>query len=90
MGMGKCQLYVVFRSAQNKEYIDSIKENCEWLGYKPFKVTYASDYFDDLYRIAVQLIKEGKAYVDDLPKAVISEYRTQKKDSPYRNRTVVY
>ena len=73
---------------ETKEYIDSIKENCEWLGYKPFKVTYASDYFDDLYRIAVQLIKEGKAYVDDLPKAVISEYRTQKKDSPYRNRTV--
>ncbi len=73
---------------ETKEYIDSIKENCEWLGYKPFKVTYASDYFDDLYRIAVQLIKEGKAYVDDLPKAVISEYRSQKKDSPYRNRTV--
>ena len=73
---------------ETKEYIDSIKENCEWLGYKPFKVTYASDYFDDLYRIAVQLIKEGKAYVDDLPKAVISEYRTQKKESPYRNRTV--
>ena len=73
---------------ETKEYIDSIKENCEWLGYKPFKVTYASDYFDDLYRIAVQLIKEGKAYVDGLPKAVISEYRSQKKDSPYRNRTV--
>ena len=73
---------------ETKEYIDSIKENCEWLGYKPFKVTYASDYFDDLYNIAIQLIKEGKAYVDDLPKSVISEYRTQKKESPYRNRSV--
>ena len=73
---------------ETKEYIDSIKENCQWLGYHPWKVTYASDYFDDLYNIAVKLIKKGLAYVDNLTKQEISEYREQKKDSPYRNRTV--
>ena len=73
---------------ETKEYIDSIKENCEWLGYHPWKVTYASDYFDDLYNIAVKLIKKGLAYVDNLSKQEISEYREKKIDSPYRNRTV--
>jgi glutaminyl-tRNA synthetase len=45
------------------EYFDSIKEMVEWLGYKPYKVTYSSDHFDRLYELAEELIKRGKAYV---------------------------
>jgi len=45
------------------EYFDSIKEVVEWLGYKPYKVTYSSDHFDRLYELAEELIKRGKAYV---------------------------
>ena len=59
-----------------------------WLGYKPWKVTFASDYLQELYEIAIKLIKKGLAYVDDLSKEQISEYREKKRDSPYRNRTV--
>ena len=73
---------------ETKEFIDSIEENVQWLGYKPWKITYASDYFQDLYNIAIKLIKEGKAYVCNQSKAEMSEYRNQKRDSPYRNRTV--
>ena len=87
---GNCYLRLDYTNPEKetKEYIDSIKENCEWLGYHPWKVTYASDYFDDLYNIAVKLIKKGLAYVDNLSKQEISEYREKKIDSPYRNRTV--
>lgn len=73
---------------ETKEFIDSIEENVHWLGYKPWKITYASNYFEDLYNIAIKLIKEGKAYVCNQSKAEMSEYRNQKRDSPYRNRTV--
>ena len=73
---------------ETKEFIDSIEENVQWLGYKPWKITYASNYFQDLYDIAIKLIKEGKAYVCNQSKAEMSEYRNQKRDSPYRNRTV--
>lgn len=73
---------------ETKEFIDSIEENVQWLGYKPWKITYASNYFQDLYNIAIKLIKEGKAYVCNQSKAEMSEYRNQKRDSPYRNRTV--
>ena len=73
---------------ENEEFIESVKENVNWLGYKPWKVTFASDYLKELYEIAVKLIKKGLAYVDDLSKEQISEYREKKKDSPYRNRTV--
>lgn len=48
---------------ENHEFIDHIKKNVQWLGYKPWKVTASSDYFDDLYNLAVELIKKGKAYV---------------------------
>ena len=73
---------------ENEEFIESVKENVNWLGYKPWKVTFASDYLQELYDIAIKLIKKGLAYVDDLSKEQISEYREKKKDSPYRNRTV--
>ncbi len=60
----------------------------EWLGYKPFKITFASDYFQELYDLACELIKRGKAYVDNSSKADIKEQRSKMIESPYRNRSV--
>jgi glutaminyl-tRNA synthetase len=77
---------------EDVEYVDSIKADIEWLGFHWDGLYYASDYFDQLYEWAIKLIKEGKAYVDDLTADQIREYRgtlTQPgKDSPYRNRSV--
>ena len=77
---------------EETEYVDSIKEDVKWLGYEWDNLFYASDYFDQLYKWAIQLIKAGNAYVDDLTADQIREYRgtlTQPgKDSPYRNRSV--
>uniref|UniRef100_M1B5V7 glutamine--tRNA ligase n=1 Tax=Solanum tuberosum TaxID=4113 RepID=M1B5V7_SOLTU len=50
--------------AEKKEYIDHIKEIVGWMGWEPFKITYTSDYFQDLYELAVELIRRGHAYVD--------------------------
>ncbi|SHE82007.1 glutamine--tRNA ligase/YqeY domain fusion protein [Desulforamulus putei] len=80
-------------SKEDIEYVESIKEDVKWLGYDwDDRLFYASDYFEQLYDFAVQLIKAGKAYVDDLSAEEIREYRgtlTQPgKDSPYRNRSV--
>jgi glutaminyl-tRNA synthetase len=81
-------------SKEDIEYVDSIIADVRWLGYDwGERLFYASDYFDQLYHYAVQLIEMGKAYVDDLNQEEIREYRgtlTEKgKDSPYRNRTIV-
>jgi len=73
---------------ENHEFIDHIKKNVAWLGYKPFKVTNSSDYFQELYDFAVQLIKDGKAYVCHQNAEDMSKYRNEKRDSPYRNRSV--
>src|ERR1700751_1278491 len=77
---------------EETEYVDSIMEDVKWLGFRWDGLFYASDYFDQLYEWAVKLIKDGKAYVDDLTADEIREYRgtlTQPgKDSPYRNRSV--
>lgn len=75
------------------EYIESIKRDVRWLGFDWGKhLYYASDYFEQLYNFAVELIKKGKAYVCDLSAEEIREYRgtltTPGKDSPYRNRSV--
>ncbi|GAB6178931.1 glutamine--tRNA ligase/YqeY domain fusion protein [Desulfotomaculum defluvii] len=80
-------------SKEDVEYVDSIQEDVKWLGFHwDDRMFYASDYFDQLYYFAVQLIKAGKAYVDDLSADEIREYRgtlTQPgKDSPHRNRSV--
>eukprot|EP00245_Coleochaete_scutata_P005904 TRINITY_DN19893_c0_g1_i1.p1 TRINITY_DN19893_c0_g1~~TRINITY_DN19893_c0_g1_i1.p1 ORF type:complete len:798 (-),score=199.54 TRINITY_DN19893_c0_g1_i1:276-2669(-) len=74
--------------AEKKEYIDHIQEIVGWLGWKPFKITYSSDYFQELYDLAVELIKRGHAYVDHQTAEEISEYRKLHKDSPWRNRPV--
>jgi glutaminyl-tRNA synthetase len=77
---------------EETEYVDSIMEDVKWLGFHWDGLFYASDYFDQLYEWAVKLIRDGKAYVDDLSADEIREYRgtlTQPgKDSPYRNRSV--
>ncbi len=79
--------------AEEEEYVESIKENVRWLGFDWGEhLYYASDYFDQLYDWAIQLIKAGKAYVDDSSAEEIREYRGDwnrpGKDSPYRNRSV--
>jgi glutaminyl-tRNA synthetase len=77
---------------EETEYVESIKDDVKWLGFHWDGLFYASDYFGQLYEWAVQLIKSGKAYVDDLSADEIREYRgtltTPGKDSPYRNRSV--
>jgi glutaminyl-tRNA synthetase len=77
---------------EETEYVDSIKEDVKWLGFQWDGLFYASDYFDQLYAWAVQLIKAGKAYVDDLSADEIRKYRgtltEPGKDSPFRNRSV--
>ena len=75
------------------EYVQSIEEDVRWLGYDwEDREYYASDYFEQLYDYAVQLIKAGKAYVCDLSADEIREYRgtltEPGRDSPYRNRSV--
>ncbi|XP_074326435.1 glutamine--tRNA ligase-like [Apium graveolens] len=74
--------------AEKKEYIDHIKEIVNWMGWEPFKITYTSDYFEELYKLAVELIRRGHAYVDEQTADEIKEYREQKKDSPYRDRPI--
>jgi glutamyl/glutaminyl-tRNA synthetase len=49
--------------AESQEYIQAIRDNVDWLGWKPWKTTYSSEYFDELYEFALQLIKKGRAYV---------------------------
>jgi glutaminyl-tRNA synthetase len=78
---------------EEDEYVDSIQEDVRWLGFDwDDRLFYASDYFEQLYRYAVQLIKAGKAYVDSLSADEIREYRgslTQAgRNSPYRDRSI--
>ncbi|MGB3339947.1 MAG: glutamine--tRNA ligase/YqeY domain fusion protein [bacterium] len=78
---------------EKQEYIDAIKEDIHWLGYDwEDREYYASDYFQQLHDWALQLIKKGKAYVDDLSADEIREYRgtltEPGKASPYRDRSI--
>ena len=77
---------------EDVEYVDSIKRDIEWLGFKWAVERYASDYFDQLYDWAIVLIKKGLAYVDDQTQEQIREGRgtvsEPGKESPYRNRSV--
>jgi glutaminyl-tRNA synthetase len=79
---------------EEEEYVQSIIENVRWLGFDwGDRLFFASDYFEKMYEYALQLVKAGKAYVDDLPADKITEYRgTLTKpgiNSPYRDRSVV-
>ena len=91
---GKCNLRFDDTNPEKEstEYVDSIKQDVEWLGFKWDGLHYASDYFDQLYEYAITLIKKGKAYVDDLSQEEFNAIKgtpTQPgKESPYRNRSV--
>lgn len=78
---------------EEEEYVESIKEDVQWLGFDwDDRLYYASDYFEQFYQYAVQLIRDGKAYVCDLTPEEIREYRgtltKPGRESPYRNRSV--
>ena len=77
---------------EDVEYVDSIKEDIKWLGFQWAAELYASDYFDQLYAWAEELIQRGLAYVDDQTQEEIREGRgtidSPGKESPYRNRSV--
>ena len=80
-------------SKEDNEYVESIYEDLKWLGCEPTGgIFYGSDYFDKCYEFAVQLIKDGKAYVCDLNAEEMREYRgsltAPGKNSPYRDRSV--
>ena len=77
---------------EEQEFVDSIKKDVAWLGFKWDKELYASDYFQQLYDWAVQMIKEGKAYIDEQSSEVITEQRKNPAEpgieSPFRNRPI--
>jgi glutaminyl-tRNA synthetase len=77
---------------EEQEYVDSIQKDVRWLGFEWDRLCYASDYFGQLYEWALKLIKDGKAYVDDLTADEIRQHRgtltEPGKDSPYRSRSV--
>jgi glutaminyl-tRNA synthetase len=78
---------------ENIEYVESIQEDVKWLGFHwDGDVLFASDYFEQLYQFALELVQQGKAYVDDLSADEIREYRGSLtepgRNSPYRNRSV--
>ncbi len=91
---GKCNLRFddTNPSTEEVEYVNSIKEDIQWLGFQWDNEFYASDYFPKLYEYAILLIKKGLAYVDDSTSEEIAEQKgtptTIGTDSPYRNRSV--
>ena len=92
---GKCNLRFDDTNPvkEDVEYVDSIKQDVEWLGFHwEGEPRYASDYFDQLYGYAIELIEKGLAYVDELSPEQMREYRgtltEPGKNSPYRDRSV--
>ena len=77
---------------EDVEYVDAIKEDIAWLGFKWGNIYYASDYFQQLWDLAIKLIKDGKAYVDEQSAETIAEQKgtptTPGVESPFRNRPV--
>lgn len=77
---------------EDTEYVDSIMEDIHWMGFEWNKLFYASEYYDKLYEFAIDLIKKGVAYVDDLTPEQMKEYRgtltEPGKNSPWRDRSV--
>lgn len=91
---GKCNLRYddTNPSTETEEFAKSIEEDLKWLGFNPSYISYASDYFEEIYDAAHILIARGLAYVCDLTSEEISSYRgtlvSPGKNSPYRNRSV--
>ncbi|GAX82347.1 hypothetical protein CEUSTIGMA_g9776.t1 [Chlamydomonas eustigma] len=75
-------------TAEKLEYIDHIQEIVAWMGWKPWKITYSSDYFDELHAMAVELIKRGHAYVCHQTKDEIEASRKALEPSPWRDRPI--
>ncbi len=77
---------------EDVEYVDSIKEDIEWLGFHWNEIFYASDYFQQLWDLAVQFIKDGKAYIDEQSADTIAQQKgtptTPGTESPFRNRPI--
>ena len=91
---GKCNLRFDDTNPvkEDVEYVDSIQEDIKWLGYQWENIYYASDYFQQLYDLAIRFIKEGKAYVDEQSAEEIAKQKgtptTPGKNSPYRDRSI--
>ena len=91
---GKCFLRFDDTNPEKEdvEYVESIKEDIKWLGFEWDELRFASDYFDEMYELAVGLIKKGKAYVCELSNEEVKEYKGDfnrpGKNSPYRDRPV--
>jgi glutaminyl-tRNA synthetase len=91
---GKCNLRFddTNPETEKQEYIDAIKEDVRWLGFEWDEECYSSDYFQKLYELAVQMIKDGQAYVCHLTPEQTREYRGSLtepgKNSPYRDRSI--
>jgi glutaminyl-tRNA synthetase len=91
---GKCNLRFddTNPTKEDQEYVDSIMRDVQWLGFQWDGLFYASDYFDQLYQWAVQLIRKGHAYVCDLDAEAMRQYRgtltEPGRNSPYRDRSV--
>ena len=91
---GKCNLRFddTNPTKEKEEFVDAIEYDIRWLGFDWDKLCYGSDYFDACFELAVKLIKKGVAYVDDLSKDEMREYRgtltEPGKNSPYRDRSV--
>lgn len=90
---GKCNLFFddTNPSKEKTEFVEAIQKDIEWIGYRWEKICYASDFFEQIYLYAEQLVKEGKAFVCDLSADEISAARgtltEPGKESPYRNRS---
>jgi glutaminyl-tRNA synthetase len=79
--------------AEEEDYFHSIKETVEWLGFSPVKITYSSDYFHELYALAVELIKKDKAYVchqtaEQMHQERGGDEKGPRSNSPWRNRPI--
>ena len=91
---GVCNLFFddTNPSKEKTEYVDAIKEDIKWLGFNWAEMHYASDFFDEIYSLAVKLIKDGKAYVCDLSAEEIKNTRGTLTEpgieSPFRNRSI--
>ena len=79
---------------ESQEYIDAIQEDIQWIGFEWIKTKYASDYFEELYEYAIQLIRAGKAFVCSLGPDEIRQQRgtlvEPGMESPYRNRSSLF
>lgn len=87
---GKCYLRYDDTNPETEEevYIEAIEEMVRWMGWEPDWVTFSSDYFQQLYEFAIQLIKDGKAYVDHSTGEEIKRQRENREESPWRNRPI--